>query len=285
MTFTRSFTVYVTAGTYHSSTPGEFPDEKTYTIDCVVNVAPPDDNQGPLVSDVTVNPNPVAVGNAVTLTANVDDSTTGGSNVVGAEFSMDGSGWTPMDASDGTFDAASEDVTASFTAPATASIYDLSVRGGDSVLNTSTGVCTMLVVYDPSGGFVTGGGWIDSAAGAYMSAPLLAGKASFGFVSKYLQGATVPTGNTEFQFKAGDLNFHSTSYDWLVVTGSNYAKFKGTGTINGAESHKFQVWAGDGDADTFRIKIWKENDGVETVVYDNGMDQAIGGGSIMIHTH
>jgi len=39
------------------------------------------------------------------------------------------------------------------------------------------------------------------------------GKATFGFVSKYKKGATVPTGNTEFVFKAADLNFHSTSHD------------------------------------------------------------------------
>jgi hypothetical protein len=38
------------------------------------------------------------------------------------------------------------------------------------------------------------------------------GKGTFGFVSKYKKGATVPTGQTEFMFQAGDLNFHSSSY-------------------------------------------------------------------------
>ena len=42
----------------------------------------------------------------------------------------------------------------------------------------------MVVVYDPSAGFVTGGGWIDSPAGAYTADPSLTGKANFGFVSK-----------------------------------------------------------------------------------------------------
>jgi hypothetical protein len=111
------------------------------------------------------------------------------------------------------------------------------------------------------------------------------GRATFGFVSKYKKGAQVPTGNTEFQFQAGDLNFHSTSYDWLVVTGSDYAKFKGIGTINGAGEYKFQIWAGDGEPDTFRIKIWTEDEfEVETVVYDNFSNQALGGGSIIVHT-
>jgi parallel beta-helix repeat protein len=110
------------------------------------------------------------------------------------------------------------------------------------------------------------------------------GKATFGFVSKYKKGASIPEGNTEFQFQAGGLNFHSTSYDWLVVTGSDYAKFKGAGTINGQGDYKFQLWAGDKDPDTFRIRIWwEETDGTEHVVYDNAMDQPIGGGSIVVH--
>lgn len=142
-----------------------------------------------------------------------------------------------------------------------------------------------VVVYDPSTGFVTGGGWIWSPAGALTDNPDLEGKANFGFVSKYKKGATEPTGQTEFVFQADNLNFHSSSYDWLVVTGSDYARFKGTGTINGSGEYKFMLWAGDDDPDTFRIKIWWEEGEIENVVYDNGMDQAIGGGSIKIHTN
>jgi PKD repeat protein len=142
-----------------------------------------------------------------------------------------------------------------------------------------------VVVYDPDGGFVTGGGWIYSAPGAYVPDSLIEGKASFGFVSKYKKGATAPEGNTEFQFHAGDLNFHSSSYEWLVVTGGNYARFKGEGTINGTGDYKFMIWAGDADPDTFRIKIWQEDTyGTETVTYDNGFDQAIDSGSIVVHT-
>ena len=141
-----------------------------------------------------------------------------------------------------------------------------------------------VVVYDPAAGFVTGGGWIWSPQGPYLYMDV-EGKANFGFVSKYQKGANVPTGQTEFVFQAGDLNFHSSSYEWLVVTGSNYARFKGTGTINGSGVYKFMLWAGDDDPDTFRIKIWTEDElGVEDIVYDNGMDQPIGGGSIVIHT-
>ncbi len=142
-----------------------------------------------------------------------------------------------------------------------------------------------VVVYDPNAGFVTGGGWIDSPEGAYAPDPSLTGKANFGFVSKYKKGASVPTGNTEFQFKTADLNFHSSIYDWLVVTGSDYAMFKGTGTINGQGEYKFILWARDNEPDAFRIKIWEEDDSrAEMVIYDNESDQPIGGGNIVIHT-
>jgi hypothetical protein len=163
-------------------------------------------------------------------------------------------------------------------------IYTVTVTITDDDGGAGSDVTGMIVVYDPSGGFVTGGGWFYSDPGNYAPDASLEGKATFGFVSKYKKGATVPTGNTEFQFKAGDLNFHSSSYDWLVVTGSDYAKFKGIGTINGAGEYKFMVWARDDDADTFRIKIWTE-DGTAAgaVVYDNGSDQAIGRGNIVVH--
>jgi len=156
---------------------------------------------------------------------------------------------------------------------------------------------TMVVVYDPAAGSVTGGGWIDSPEGAYTADPSLIGKANFGFVSKYKKGADVPTGQTEFRFRVAGLDFHSTSYEWLVVAGAR-AKFKGEGTINGESPYKFKLTAIDADInpddsfdiDRFRIKIWEEIGGEEAVIYDNALgddsDNAtteIGGGSIMIH--
>jgi hypothetical protein len=160
-----------------------------------------------------------------------------------------------------------------------------------------------IVVYDPSGGFVTGGGWIDSPGGAYTADPSLTGKANFGFVSKYKKGATVPTGETEFQFQVADLNFHSDAYEWLVIADAR-AHYKGTGKINGAGEYKFILTGIDADrnendnfeVDRFRIKIWEEeiieSIIIEHIIYDNGLDAEldednatteIGGGSIVIH--
>ncbi len=154
-------------------------------------------------------------------------------------------------------------------------------------------VFQFVVVFDPSAGFVTGGGWIDSPAGAYTANPSLTGKANFGFVSRYRPGATVPEGQTEFRFSVANLNFHSSNYEWLVVGGAR-AQYKGTGTINGAGSYSFILTAidgqvsGGGGADKFRIKIWSSGG----VVYDNQMGASdtadpttqLGGGSIVIHT-
>jgi len=172
---------------------------------------------------------------------------------------------------------------------AAAGVYDVCLTVNDGMVD-SPQACTLAVVYDPSGGFVTGGGWIDSPAGAYKADPALTGKATFGFVSKYKKGAQVPTGTTQFQFDVASLSFYSETYEWLVVNqGGTNAQFKGSGTINdgldpNGNAFKFMIWAGDGSPDTFHIRIWWEAGGVEIDVYDNGTDQAIGAGNIVVHT-
>ena len=154
---------------------------------------------------------------------------------------------------------------------------------------------TDCVDYEPwigQSGMVTGGGWIISPAGAYAADTSLSGKATFGFVSMYKKGATVPTGNTQFNFQVADLNFHSDSYDWLVIAGAK-AMYKGTGTINNVGNYGFMLSAIDGDIndgddnDKFRIKIWNKDS--EEIVYDNKPDDTgydgteLGGGRIVIH--
>lgn len=172
---------------------------------------------------------------------------------------------------------------------AAAGIYDIAVTVTDDDGGTDTETCGFVVVYDPDGGFVTGGGWIQSPAGAYAADPSAEGRANFGFVSKYKKGATEPEGSTEFQFKAGNLNFHSDSYQWLVVAGTK-ATYKGTGTVNGAGDYSFMLTATDASPDRFRIKIWETVGGA--IVYDNQMGSgdtanpttALAGGQVVIHT-
>jgi len=69
--------------------------------------------------------------------------------------------------------------------------------------DTVNALLAIVVIYDPSAGFVTGGGWINSPAGRGGVDATLTGKANFGFVSRYKKGQTVPTGETEFVFKRG----------------------------------------------------------------------------------
>ncbi len=176
-----------------------------------------------------------------------------------------------------------------------AGVYVITLVVTDNYGATASATYYYVVVYDPSGGFVTGGGWIMSPAGAYRENVNLTGKATFGFVSKYLPGATVPSGNTEFQFKAGSLNFKSLDYEWLVVAGAK-AQYKGTGTINGSGYYGFMLTSidgqvnGGGGIDKFRIKIW-QGGSTAAVVYDNKHGEEdtssaateLGGGSIVIH--
>lgn len=177
----------------------------------------------------------------------------------------------------------------------TPGVYTVTLSVTDDDGGTGESIFRYVVVYDPSAGFVTGGGWIDSLAGAYAPDTSLTGKATFGFVSRYRKGASVPTGQTEFQFHVANMNFKSTSYQWLVIARAR-AMYKGTGTINGEGNYGFMLSAIDEkltpstDVDLFRIRIWdKDND--DTIVYDNQMGDydyadlttAISGGSIVIH--
>lgn len=173
----------------------------------------------------------------------------------------------------------------------TAGVYTVTTE----VLDATGGVEQVehvVVVFDPSAGFVTGGGWFESPAGAVAAQPDAAGPARFGFVSQYKKGASAPTGSTQFQMQAGGLTFHSGTYEWLVISGAK-AQYKGSGQLNGVDGYGFLLTATDGQLsgsgiDRIRIKIW---DASGQLVYDNQLGAANGddpttgvtSGSIVIH--
>ena len=177
-----------------------------------------------------------------------------------------------------------------------AGVYTATLTITDDDTGATTSDSSMFVVYDPSAGFVTGGGWFDSPAGAYIADASLTGKANFGFVAKYNRGRTALTGQTEFQFKTANLNFHSDEYIWLVIAGAR-AQYQGTGTINGSGNYGFKLTAidgqvsGGGGTDMIRLKIWDKDAG-DAIVYDSGLgvsdDDApsveLGGGKVIIHS-
>ncbi|HSF16316.1 MAG TPA: kelch repeat-containing protein [Vicinamibacteria bacterium] len=242
-------------------------------------------NAPPVITSLSGPTGPLALGNPAGVTATFTDVGTQDTHT--CTFSWDDG--SPATTVSGT---ASCTATHSYTAPG---VYTVGVAVSDDDTGRASANFEYVVIYDPNGGFVTGGGFINSPLGAYVPEPSLTGKANFGFVSKYKPGTTVPTGSTEFQFHAASLNFHSSKYDWLVVAGAK-AQYKGSGTISGSGDYGFLLTARDGQAvggggvDKFRIKIWDKSGG--TVVYDNapGPDdvdssytQALGGGSIVIH--
>jgi hypothetical protein len=154
----------------------------------------------------------------------------------------------------------------------------------------------LLVVFDPSAGFVTGGGWIGSPGSA---CPIFCrgaiGKAYVSFVSRYQKGASIPTGETGFEFQAGNLRFKSSSYKWLVVNGHDaIAQYEGSGSVNGVNGYVFRLTVYDAaltgvGSDGIRMKITDSRN----VIYDNkagsnddntvANTQRISGGNIVIH--
>ena len=261
------------------------PTELDLYIDNVVQ----DQNVDPVVGAITAPVDPVQLGTVVFASASFTDAN--------PQDTLTG----VFDWGDGTSSAAtvtgpngSGSASGSHTY-SQAGVYTVTLTITDSSDGGDSSIFEFVVVFDPNDGFVTGGGWIDSAAGAYVPEPSLVGRANFGFVSKYKQGANTPTGKTQFRFKVANLDFHSDVYDWLLVAGAK-AQFKGTGSINNAGNYGFILTAVDGKinggngTDKFRIKIWDKSNG-DSVVYDNQAESndddtlttVIAGGSIAIH--
>ncbi|WP_217694761.1 HYR domain-containing protein [Algoriphagus marinus] len=184
-----------------------------------------------------------------------------------------------------------------------AGVYQIKLVVIDECGNKVERLTDLAVIYDPDGGFVTGGGTIWSPKGAYLQDMNAEGRANFGFVAKYKKGSNRVDGNTEFQFKNGGLNFNSSSYDDMSLVIAGYkAIYKGKGTINGNSGYSFMVSAVDGDKkddkkkygkkeiDKFRIKIW--NSSTSEIIYDNEKGASdykeastkITGGSITVHS-
>lgn len=217
------------------------------------------DDEAPAVVDVTAEPEVVAVGATVTVAATVDDASTGGSSIEGAELTVDGGSAAPMAADDLTFDSPIEAVTATFT-PAVAGLFDVCVTGTDVSGNTSDPSCTAVAVYDPDSGFTVGNGTVDSPASADLVSGA-SGPARFVFVSRYRNGRSTPDGPFHFHLESGDLRFTSTGQSWLVITGEPRARFRGVGVLNGEVQCSYVVDAWDGShpgagGDAFGVQLF-----------------------------
>jgi hypothetical protein len=160
-----------------------------------------------------------------------------------------------------------------FTAPG---IYKLQLNvrdqsGVTTSVNTAGDLEAIVVVYDPNGGYTVGGGWLASPAGALSASPAATGKVSYGFQSNYYKGATYPKGETQFEFKVGNLEFNALNFEYLSVARGK-AQFKGSGKVLGDQSgYSFILTVIDGaiagGADKMRMKIFNKTTG--RVIYDN----------------
>lgn len=166
--------------------------------------------------------------------------------------------------------------TMSFSTPG---VYAVSLtvtdQGGNSdTATTVNGQNAVVVIFAHEAGFANGSGRIISPPGALVADPQATGRADFSFNSRYHKLETTPRGSTYFKLQAGDFEFLSTHYDWIIAR-PNGALFSGSGTVNGDGDFAFLLSAVDGDdfnpivADKFRIQIKDKATGA--VVYDNQM--------------
>ena len=279
----------------YSRTQGESVIGSPYTISAVLSPTAILDNYNityntaefiikPVSIDASASSTPIQQGTDATLYATVTDESANPIGSVLVTFYIDdvsyATSWTNGDGLASLTSVPVPDV----------HVYKITAIAGEGCSESTA----YLPVYDPSAGFVTGGGWIWSPKGAYAADETLDGKANFGFVAKYKKGKSDVDGNTEFHFHAAGMKFKSQFHESgsLVISGGK-ATYRGEGTINGEGSYKFTLVAFDGDwndgndPDRFRIKIW----GDAGIVYDNAIgsddnsDDAteLGGGSIVIH--
>jgi hypothetical protein len=178
-----------------------------------------------------------------------------------------------------------------------AGMYTIDVNVADDDGGTGNDQ-TMVVVYDPTGGFETAGGYFNSPAGALSSAPNVADRGHFQFNPKYLPGETGPVpsgGKLQFSLDGTTFALDSTSFEWLVVTPDHKAAIKGQATVAGQSGFGFIAYGND-DPDKFRLIVWPLTDGPNppaTPLYDShrgarhDLDLAspdpIAAGSIQIH--
>ena len=128
--------------------------ESTTTV-TVTNVAP-------TITSITGPLAPTALGAAISITAQFIDPGTLDTHTTLID-------WGNGISSAGTVNPVTRTVTASYTYPATG-VYMVTVKvtDKDGGFHTAkiTDFTTYVVIYDPNGGFVTGGGWFNSPAGA-----------------------------------------------------------------------------------------------------------------------
>lgn len=106
------------------------------------------DATAPVTSSVVATPSPVPATSPLTITATVTDS--GGSNVVSAEYNIDGGAFDDLAATDGAFDSSTENM--SLTLPIThpllvaGGVHTFCIRGTDGADNVGATACVTVTI-------------------------------------------------------------------------------------------------------------------------------------------
>lgn len=237
---------------------------------------------GPITSDTDAVPQPVNEPGDLTLTANVDDSTTGGNTIASAEYNVDGGAYSPMDAADGTFDEVSEDVTATVSGLA-AGPHTLCVRGTDSDGATGADDCVSITVDPkPTLSFTGDRSRTEPNTGTVnMTFSVLPSAASTEPMD--VHWATAPgtaTAPADFVAESGDLHWapgSATARTFTVaIKGDLIDEFNETYTVN--LSAPVNATIGDGTA----VGRIVDNDPPPTIsIRDAGVDEGDAGTTIM----
>ena len=147
----------------------------------------------------------------------------------------------------------------------------------------------ILIVYKPTGDFVTGGGWIEDSSG---------NKGNFGFNVKYKKNG-LPKGQAIYVYREGDWEYIVKSNAWLgMAIVDTHAFFETKCVVQQYNSKTGEMVWGEGNY-MLRIDVWDEDkDGGEDVfqirIYDKigliyheaGFDPYgfLQGGNIVIHS-
>jgi hypothetical protein len=126
-------------------------------------------NVPPTVGSITAPVSPVQVGTSVSANAPFTDPGTLDTHTAVWDW---GDGTTSPGTVTETNGSGSVAGAHTYTA---AGVYTLKLTVTDKDGGSAQSVFQYVVVYDPNGGFVTGGGWINSPAGAYAANPALTG--------------------------------------------------------------------------------------------------------------
>jgi PKD repeat protein len=218
-------------------------------------------NAAPQLTQITAPATPVAVINEVPVTIGFADNNLASAIIEWGDGSSD------------TYAAGDANLIAGSHLYAVPGLYTLKVTLTDACGAQASGTYEYVMVNAPADGFITGGGWINSPAGALVGTVAM-GKASYSFNAKYNPATGVSSGSATFEFPAGALNLASTRIDWLVVADAK-AWIKGVGTVNGMSGYSFLLSAVDSELngyrnmDTFRMQIWNQNG---ALVYDNQLN-------------